>query len=81
LRLNGVPDTIEKGALTDTAPDTVPPLVFETVNILSTKLPTATLPKLTEPVGLTENSARARAFATLEHELSFPVESTAVTAT
>jgi len=69
LRVNGLPDTMLKGAPTDALPEMVPPPVFETVTILSAKLPRFTLPKFTVPVGLTAKSVRATALATLEQAL------------
>src|SRR5256712_13226643 len=69
LRVNGLPDAILKGAATDADPETVPPPVFDTVKVCSAKLPRFTLPKVTVPVGLTANSARAMALAMLEQEL------------
>ena len=80
-RVKGLPDTMLNGAEVDAAPETVPPPVFETVKTWSAKLPTLTLPKFTVPVGLTPNSDRATALATLEQALCKPTESTAVTAT
>jgi len=80
-RVKGVPDTMLKGAPTVALPEIVPPLVFDTVKLCSTKLPRATVPKLTEPVGLTPNSARETALATFEHGLSAPAASIALTAT
>jgi hypothetical protein len=80
-RVNGLPDTILKGAPTDAAPETVPPPVFDTVTVCSAKLPRFTLPKFIVPVGVTEKSARATALAMLEQALSLPPASMAVTAT
>jgi hypothetical protein len=68
-RVKGLPDMMLKGAEVDAAPETVPPPVFETVKTWSAKLPTFTLPKFTVPVGLTANSDRATALATLEQAL------------
>src|SRR5262245_64637961 len=81
VRVNGIPDTTLKGAETAALPEIVPPPVFETVKTWSAKLPMFTLPKLTVPVGLTPNSLRAMALATLEQALCRPSESTAVAAT
>jgi len=78
LRENGLPDVIANGAMTDAVPETVPPAVFDTVKVRSTKLPMLTLPKFTVPVGVTANSGRATALATLEQALSLPAVSTAV---
>jgi len=69
LRVNGLPDTILKGAATDVDPEIVPPPVFDTVKVCSAKLPRFTLPKFTAPVGLTAKSARATALAMPEQEL------------
>jgi hypothetical protein len=52
-RLNELPDTMLKGAEVEAVPETVPPRVFETLKVRSTKLPTFTLPKFTVVVGLT----------------------------
>jgi len=79
--VNGLPDTILKGAPTDAAPETVPPPVFDTVTVCSAKLPRFTLPKFIVPVGVMEKSARATALAMLEQALSIPPASMAVTAT
>jgi hypothetical protein len=79
--VKGVPDTTLKGAPTDADPEIVPPLVFETVKLCSAKLPTVTVPKLTEPAGLTANSERETALAMFEHGLSLPAASIALTAT
>src|SRR6058998_720942 len=65
-RVNGLPDTMRKGAATDADPETVPPPVFDTVKVFSAKLPRFTLPKFTVPIGLTTKSARATPLATLE---------------
>jgi len=69
LRVNGLPDTMLKGATTDADPEIVPPPVFDTVKVCSAKLPRFTLPKFTVPVGLTAKSARATALAMLEQAL------------
>jgi len=68
-RVNGLPDTMRKGAATDADPETVPPPVFDTVKVFSAKLPRFTLPKFTVPIGLTTKSARATPLATLEQRL------------
>jgi hypothetical protein len=81
LSVKGLPDTMLKGAPTAAAPAIVPPAVFDTVKVCSAKLPMPTLPKFTEPVGLTANSARATPLAVSEHALSLPPRSTALTAT
>jgi hypothetical protein len=80
-RLNGLPDTMLKGAGTDAVPDTVPPTVFCTVKVWFATAPRFTLPKFTVPVGLTAKVIRAGAFETDEQALSMPPESTAVIAT
>jgi hypothetical protein len=81
LSVNGLPDTIAKGATVDTAPEIVPARVLCTVKVRSAKLPTFTLPKLVLPVGLTVNGAWTTAPAATEQALSLPNRSTAVTAT
>jgi hypothetical protein len=68
-RVNELPDTMLKGAEVNAVPDTVPPRVFDTVNVRSTKLPTCTLPKLTLVVGFTAKLICATAFATVEQAL------------
>src|SRR6266851_3686678 len=81
-RVNGLPDTMLKGAEADTLPETVPPRVFCTVKTWSAKLPTFASPKLTMPVGLTEKkSTCATALAPIEQGLSSPLMFTAVTET
>jgi hypothetical protein len=67
--VNGLPDTTLKGAATDTAPETAPPPVFESVKVRSAKDPMLTLPKFTVPVGLTAKSIRATPLPTPEHAL------------
>jgi hypothetical protein len=49
--VNGLPDVTLKGADVDTVPDTVPPRVFDRVNVWVAKLPTLTLSKLMVLVG------------------------------
>src|SRR6267143_7169364 len=49
--VNGLPDTMLKGATVDTPPETIPPRVLCTVQVRSAKLPTFTHPKLVLPVG------------------------------
>jgi len=80
-RLNGLPETTLKGAGTDTVPETVPPTMFCTVKVLSANAPKATPPKFMRPPGLTTKLLRAAAAAAVEHALSLPLRSTAVTAT
>jgi hypothetical protein len=60
-------------------PESVIVLVFWTVKIRSTVVPTATLPKLVVVEGVTLKSALATPLAEAEHALSFPDPSTAVT--
>jgi hypothetical protein len=79
--VNGLPDTMLKGAEADALPETVPPRVFCTVKTWSAKLPTFTSPKLTMSVGLTEKSIFATALALSEQGLSPPLQFTAVTET
>jgi hypothetical protein len=81
LRVNGLPDTMLKGATTNADPEIVPPPVFDTVNVRSEELPRFTPPKFTVPVGLTAKSARAMALAMTEQALCKPAASTALTAT
>jgi hypothetical protein len=80
-RVNGLPDTTLKGAEVTAVPETVPPRGFDTVNVLSTKVPTFTLPKLTLLVGLTAKLICATALAETEQGPSLPVLSTELTAT
>ncbi len=80
-RLNEPPETTLNGAATVAVPDTVPPPVFWTVNVWSRTLPMFTVPKSTVPIGLTLKSILAAALADVEHALSLPPVSTAVTAT
>jgi len=77
--VNGLPDTMLKGAEADALPET--PRVFCTVKTWSAKLPTFHIPKLTISVGLTEKSPRATALAPIEQGLSSPLVFTAVTET
>jgi hypothetical protein len=79
--VNGLPEKIVNGGATTAVPDTVPPDGLEIVNVRSVELPRLTLPKLTAPLGLTSNSARAAALRVVEQGLSFPPVSIAVTAT
>jgi len=81
LSVNGLPDTMLKGAPVDTAPEIVPARMLCTVKVRSAKLPTLTLPKLALPVGLTVTEPWATAPATGEQVLSWPIKSTAVTET
>jgi hypothetical protein len=59
----------------------VAPAVLDTVYVCSAKLPRFTLPKFTEPLGLTAKSLRATALAAGEHGLWLPLVSTALTDT
>ena len=59
-------------------PESVIVLVFWTVKIRSTAVPTATLPKLVVVEGVTLESALATPLASGEQVLSFPDVSTAV---
>src|SRR2546428_11840553 len=68
-RLNGLPETMLKGAEVDTVPDTVPPPVFDTAKTRSTKPPKLTAPKFTVPVGLTPKSIRAIALRSEERRV------------
>jgi hypothetical protein len=81
LSENGLPNTIANGKGTEALPVTVPPAVFDTVQVCSAKLPRFTLPKFTGPVGLTVNSLRATALAGADQALGLPLVSTALTAT
>jgi hypothetical protein len=61
------------------APEMLALLVFCTVKLRSTVLLTVTLPKLVVTDGVTLKSGCATPLAELEHGLSLPVMSTAVT--
>src|SRR5882762_4353682 len=80
-RLNELPDTTLKGVEVDAVPETVPPPVFWTVKVRSTKPPILAVPKSTVAVGLTVKSPRAAALVGAAHALSLPLVSTAVTET
>jgi hypothetical protein len=80
-RVNGLPDTMLKGAEVDALPVTVPPRVFWTVKTWFAKLPMLTFPKLTALVGDTAKSAWATPLAAIEQALSLPFRSTALIAT
>ena len=56
---NEPPETTLKGAPTLAVPVKLEPVVFCTVNVVSTAAPTVVLPRLTAPAGLTLRSARA----------------------
>jgi hypothetical protein len=73
------PETMLNGAPTLAAPEMLALPVFCTVKVRSTVPPTATLPKLVEVAGVTSRSAWATPLAELEHPLSLPLVSTAVT--
>jgi hypothetical protein len=79
--VNGLPETMLKGAATDAVPVIVPLRVLCTVNVCVAELPTLTLPKFTVPVGVTAISTCATALAPAEQLLSLPIVSTAVIAT
>jgi hypothetical protein len=79
--VNGLPETMLKGADTDAVPVMVPLRVLCTVNVCVAELPMLTLPNAVVPVGVTVISTCATAEATPEHVLSLPLVSTAVTAT
>jgi hypothetical protein len=79
--VNGLPETMLKGADTDAVPVMVPLRVLCTVNVCVAELPMLTLPNAVVPVGVTAISTCATAEATPEHVLSLPLVSTAVTAT
>jgi hypothetical protein len=68
--LNGVP--------TLAVPATLEAVVFWTVKVASTAVPTAVLPTFTEPAGLTLRSARATPLTGPAHPLSLPDWSTAL---
>jgi hypothetical protein len=78
-RENEVPDTTLNGAPTAVPPDTVEPVMFLTVNVRSTVVPTVTVPKDVVLVGDTLREPRAAAETAGEHALSLPLRSTAVT--
>ena len=80
-RLKDPPETTvnEEEAGGVAVPDTVPPPVFCTVNVLFAEPPIDTVPKFTVPVGVTLKSIRATPSASLEQALSLPLVSTAVT--
>jgi len=80
-RENGLPATMRKGPEVDAAPETVPPPVFDTVNVRSAKPPRFTSSKSTVAVGLTPKWIRATPLAESEQALSAPLEFSAVTAT
>src|SRR5262245_18250382 len=74
--VKGLPErTLKAAGDVETAPATVVPVPFCTVNVRSTNWPTITLPKSTVPVGLTEPSLRATALcAGVRQGLSLPAE-------
>jgi hypothetical protein len=80
-RLNDPPETTLNGAAALTLTERVEPVVFCTVNVRSTLLPAATVPKATAPEGNTLTGASAVPLAAAEHALSFPLRSTAETRT
>jgi hypothetical protein len=73
------PDTMLNGAPTLAAPASPAVPVFCTVKVRSTVLPVVTLPKLTE--GVTVKSGWATPLTEVEHALSLPLSSKAVTRT
>jgi hypothetical protein len=73
------PDTTVNGAPTLTEPEMLAVLVFCTVKLRSTVLPTAMSPKLVAVVGVTEMSAWAAPLTEVVHPLSLPTVSTADT--
>jgi hypothetical protein len=79
--VNGLPETMLKGAATDAVPAIVPPRVLCTVNVCVAELPMLTVPKFTVVVGVAVMSTCATALATPEQLLSLLLVSTAVTAT
>jgi hypothetical protein len=79
--VNGLPDTMLKGAGTDAVPVMVPLRVLCTVNVWVAELPILMLPKFTVVVGVTAISTCATPLATPEQPLSLPEVSTAVIAT
>jgi len=80
-RVNGLPDTMLKGAETEALPVTVPVRVLVTIKVCVAEVPTVTLPKLMVVAGATVIAGWATALARVEHALSLPVVSTAVMAT
>ena len=74
-----LPETILNGAPTLATPEILAVLVFCTVKVRSTVLPTVTLPKLVVVDGVTVKSALATPLAAVEHALSLPLASMAVT--
>jgi hypothetical protein len=80
-RLKGLPDTILNGADTETAPETVPPREFVTVNDCVAVVPTLMLPKFVAVGGVTPNVICAVALAAPEQPLSLPLRSIALTET
>ena len=81
VSVNGLPETMLKGAATDAVPVIVPPRVLCTVNVCVAELPILTVPKFTVVVGVAAMSTCATALATPEHVLSLPLVSIAVIAT
>src|SRR4030095_14685978 len=69
-RVNGLPDTMLKGAPTETEPVTVPERTLWIVNVWVAELPTLTLPKPTVPVGVTETLSCATPLTAGEQALS-----------
>jgi hypothetical protein len=79
--VKGLPETMLKGAASETVPVTVPVRVLWTVKVWVAELPMVTLPKFTVVVGVTAISIWATALAGAEQALSCPLVSSAVTAT
>ena len=79
--VNGLPESMLKGAGTETVTMMVLALVLRTTKVRVADVSIVTLPKLTGPVGVTAISGCATALATGEHALSFPSLCTAVTET
>ncbi len=75
---NDAPAMTRNGAVTLAVTETLVLLVFWTVNVRSAVAPTATLPKLVVPDGVTVKSDVATPLADAEHGLSLPTVSTAV---
>jgi hypothetical protein len=73
------PETMLNGAATLADPDRLTPPVFCTVKVRSAVPPTGTVPKLVAVEGVTVKSGCATVLAALEHALSLPLVSTAVT--
>jgi len=77
-RVNDEPDTMLNGALVLADPEMLASPVLDTVNVRSTVVLTAMLPKLVVADGVTSRSAWATALAAPVQPLSLPLSSTAV---